>query len=249
MKADPAAQQRLLDLQAIDTAIGQIDHRIKTLPEHALVAALVQRRNELGQRYVAAQTEVSDAETAQAKAEADLEPVRQRLARNQERSDKGQVSDARALTSLQDEIAHLKKRIVDLEDLELEAMEALESSTRVRDGILAEKADLDAEARAIVAKRDSQTADLTAEREAQATKRVEVVASLPAGLVDLYEKVRARGSGAGAALLKARRCSGCGITADPSAYERYVSAAADEVLRCEECDRILVRDPADLVAG
>ncbi len=249
MKADPAVQRRLLELQAIDTAVGQLEHRIKTLPEHALVAQLVARRNELGQRYIAAQTQVSDAEAAQAKAEADLEPVRARLARDQFRSDKGQVSDARALTSLQDEIAHLKKRIVDLEDLELEAMEALETATASRESILVEKAALDAEAREIVAKRDSQVTDLNAERDAQLTQRIVVVGELPAALLDLYEKVRVRANGAGAAELKGRRCSGCGLEADPSAYDRYVTAPADEVLRCDECDRILVRDPADIVAS
>lgn len=245
MKADPAAQRRLLDLQAVDTAIGQLEHRIRTLPEHALVAALVSRRNELGQRYVAAQTQLSDAEAAQAKTESDLEPVRQRLARNQDRADKGLVSDARALTSLLDEIAHLKKRIIDLEDLELEAMEALETAAATRDGILAEKATLDAEARGVVTKRDSRVADLTAEREAQARERVTLVGSLPEPLVDLYEKVRARGGGAGAAELQGRRCTGCGLEATATAYDAYLAAPADEVLRCEECDRILVRPGAD----
>jgi predicted nucleic acid-binding Zn-ribbon protein len=41
--------------------------------------------------------------------------------------------------------------------------------------------------------------------------------------------------------LKGRRCTGCGLEANPSDYEHYLAAAADEVLRCEECDRILVR--------
>lgn len=244
MKADPAAQRRLLELQAADTAIGQVEHRIQTLPEHALVAQLVARRNELGQRYVAVQTAVSDAEAAQAKAESDLEPVRQRLARDQDRSEKGQVSDARALKSLAEEIEHLKKRIEDLEDLELEAMEELETAASARAGILVEKADLDAEARRIVEKRDSQVGDLSAERDAQVRRRQTLVASLPAPLVDLYEKIRARAGGSGAAELRGRRCTGCGIESDPSAYDRYVAAPADEVLRCDECDRILIRTPA-----
>jgi len=244
VKADPAAQRRLLDLQGADTAVGQLEHRVKTLPDHALVAQLVARRNELGQRYVAAQTAISDAETVQAKAEADLEPVRQRLVRDQRRAEAGQVSDARALTGLIDEIAHLKKRIVDLEDIELEAMEALESATATRDGILAEKSALDAEARALVTKRDSLVADLTAERDAHLARRTVVVASLPADLVELYERVRARANGTGAAVLKGRRCTGCGLEADPSAYDRYLAAAPDDVLRCDECDRILVREPA-----
>ena len=35
MKAAPEAQRRLLDLQAIDTALAQLAHKRKNLPEHA----------------------------------------------------------------------------------------------------------------------------------------------------------------------------------------------------------------------
>ena len=35
MKADPEAQRRLLDLQAIDTALAQLAHKRRTLPELA----------------------------------------------------------------------------------------------------------------------------------------------------------------------------------------------------------------------
>ncbi len=243
MKADPAAQLRLLDVQKLDTAITQLEHRIKTLPEHTLVQGLVARRNALGERYVAAQTALSDAETAQATCEADLEPVRLRLQRDQERASAGHVSDARALTSLLDEIEHLKKRILDLEDLELEAMERLEAAVATRDGILAEKADLDAEAREVVDRRDAQVRDLTAERDEHVAARAQVAGGVPQPLLDLYERVRAKNGGSGAGALQGRRHTACGLEATAADYDRYVAAAADEVLRCEECDAILVRLP------
>ena len=40
MKAEPQAQRRLLDLQAIDTALAQLAHRRRTLPELAEVDRL-----------------------------------------------------------------------------------------------------------------------------------------------------------------------------------------------------------------
>jgi predicted nucleic acid-binding Zn-ribbon protein len=249
VKADPAAQRRLLDIQTVDTTVGQVDHRIKTLPEHAVVAQLVARRNDLGQRYVAAQTQLSDAQAAQDKAESDLGPVRERLARDERRVEQGLVSDARALNSLNDEITHLKKRISDLEDLELEAMEALDEATASRDAILTEKAALDAEAKEVVTKRDTQIADLTAERDAQLAQRSQLVTAVPAPLLDLYEKLRARSNGIGASELRGKRCSGCGLEATQTAYDGYLAAPPDEVLRCEECDRILVRDPSGTKAG
>ena len=57
----------------------------------------------------------------------------------------------------------------------------------------------------------------------------------------LYERLREQ-KGVGAALLRARQCGGCNMTLDAS--ELVAGSArrpADEVIRCEECQRILVR--------
>ena len=41
--------------------------------------------------------------------------------------------------------------------------------------------------------------------------------------------------------LRARQCGGCNMTLDASELSRIRSAPVDEVVRCEECQRILVR--------
>jgi hypothetical protein len=244
MKAEPAAQQRLLDLQAIDTAIGQIEHRVKTLPEHALLAERQARRQALGQQMVAADTALGDATAAQVKAEADLVPVRERLSRDQKAVDGGSISDSKTLTSMVNEIEHLKARISNLEDEELELMEGVESAQAERDRVGAERAAIENEMRALLAKRDAAVADFQADVAERKAARAAVIAELPAPLVELYEKVRGRAGGTGAALLQGHRCAGCGLEATQSDYDRYVSAPADDIVRCEECDRILVRTEA-----
>lgn len=60
-------------------------------------------------------------------------------------------------------------------------------------------------------------------------------------LVTLYEKIRAGSGGMGAAELRQRRCGGCQLDINPVELQRLRSAPEDEVLRCEECRRILVR--------
>ena len=67
-----------------------------------------------------------------------------------------------------------------------------------------------------------------------------MVLGLDAALLALYEKIR-ESSGAGAAMLRARRCEGCRLELNPQELQRIRSAADDEVVRCEECRRILVR--------
>ena len=241
MKADPGAQRRLLELQAVDTAIGQLDHRVKMLPEHALLAERQTRRQALGQELVAADTALSDATAAQVKAEADLAPVRERLARDERTIDGGTLTDPKTLRSMIDEIGHLKTRISTLEDEELELMEAVETAQAERARIMAARTSIEDEMRALIAKRDAAVGDLQADLADRRSVRASLLAEIPSALVDTYEKVRSRGNGVGAAALHGRQCTGCGLEANPSDYERYLKAAADEVLRCEECDRILVR--------
>ncbi len=244
MKADPTAQRRLLDLQRIDTAISQLEHRAKTLPEHALLAERQTKRSGLGQQLVAAETVLSDAVAAQERAEADLEPVRARLTRNQKLIDDGSVSDPKTLRSMVEETEHLKVRISTLEDTELELMQAREDAEAARDAILTQKTDLETEMRGYLAKRDEAVKSLQADVAERRKARAEVLSDLPAPLVAMYDKVRERAGGTGAAELKGRRCTGCGLEATSADYERYVAAPEDEVLRCEECDRILVRTEA-----
>ena len=56
----------------------------------------------------------------------------------------------------------------------------------------------------------------------------------------LYEKMRAQ-HGVGAAALRGGRCEGCHLSLNTVDLARIRAAPPDEVLRCEECRRILVR--------
>ena len=68
------------------------------------------------------------------------------------------------------------------------------------------------------------------------------MADISAELLALYDKIRAQ-SGTGAAPLQQRRCGGCQLELNNVDLARMRAAADDEVLRCEECRRILVRTP------
>ena len=244
MLAAPQAQRRLLDLQAIDTAIAQLEHRRKALPEHAQIAEGQKTRAQLSESIVAANTVVGDLELDLQKAEADLVPVRERLARDQQRVDSGTVTDGKQLTALIDEIEHLKRRISDLEDVELEVMESHEAATGKHTMLVTERTEIEDSLRALIARRNEQTAVIDADLAQQRTARETIAAELPTELVALYGRIAERNGGVGAGALRGRRCGACQLEATASALAAYHSAAADEVLRCEECDRILVREAA-----
>lgn len=241
IKADHGAQLRLLDLQAIDTAVAQLAHRRRALPEHAEIARLQTTRDAVASDLVAADTAVSDLELEQAKAENDLQPVRERLVRNQRRIADGSVVDAKALGSMVDEVEHLRKRIGDLEDAELEVMQELENVTNARESLRARAAELDERLAAIIAERDRQLVELDGQAGERAQERAALTPDLPAPLLTLYAKIGASHGGVGAAELRARRCTGCQLEVNAADLRGFAAAVVDEVLRCEECGRILVR--------
>ncbi|HET9658341.1 MAG TPA: C4-type zinc ribbon domain-containing protein [Kineosporiaceae bacterium] len=240
MTAAPQDQWRLLDVQAHDTRLAQLAHRRRTLPEHAEVERINGLLTAVGDRLVAARTVASDVGRELTKAEADVEQVRQRAARNQSRLDSGQGS-AKDLQAIQHELQTLAQRQSVLEEAELEVMERLEAAQARVAEITAEQERLSGELADVIARRDRLVADLDDEATAERAARENSVAGLPADLLALYEKIRESAGGVGAARLYQRRCEGCRLELNTIDLGRIRAAAADTVVRCEECRRILVR--------
>ncbi|MDR0436518.1 MAG: C4-type zinc ribbon domain-containing protein [Propionibacteriaceae bacterium] len=240
MQADPAAQALLLQIADIDTQTRQATTRKRTLPEHEQLADLNQRRQQQGEQQVVVRTRVEDAETALERVEADLAPAKARLTRNEQRLDDGLVSDPRSIKATQDEIAHLKERIDNLEEQELEIMQRIEDENARLAELVATRSAIEDEMRTLLASRNATVAEIDQALQTYATQRAALVAKMPTDLMALYHKIAER-LDTGAALLKARRCTGCGLLLDASAMARIVAAVPAEVVRCEECGRILVR--------
>jgi uncharacterized protein len=228
-------------VQDLDSRIDRLRHRRRTLPELQEIADLVRRRDTAADETVEARTEVDDLGREQRKADADVEQVRSRRARNQKRLDQGQVGSPKELQSLQHEIETLERRISDLEDAELEVMERLESAQTRLDQLLASVTEYDEGLQTLEKRRDAATAELDAEAGAAQAERERVVSGIPDDLVRLYERLRASHGGVGAAPLVRRRCQGCQLELTAADLQRIATADEDEVLRCEECQRILVR--------
>lgn len=241
LKAPASDQQRLLDVQALDTRLDQLAHRRSTLPEHAALAALDERLGVLRDQIVSVQTEESDLTRELTKAEGDVDQVRARAERDQKRLDAGQVSSPKDLESLQHEIATLARRQADLEEIVLDVMERLESAQSRGAELLAQQQQAQAEVMELTARRDVTVADIDAEIAHLQQQRATQASGLDTALVELYEKIRAQQGGIGAAELRQRRCGGCRLELNNVELARLRDAAEDEVLRCEECRRILVR--------
>ena len=243
MATAPAAdQRRLLDVQALDTRLDQLAHRRRTLPELARLTELDGQLGDLHTALVTSQTAVGDLRRELTKAEADVEQVRARAARDQQRLDAGQGS-AKDLQAFQHELESLARRQGELEEVELEVMERLEAHetalaevTTAHDALLAQRTEVEAQ-------RDTAFAQLDAEAAQVAAERATAVAGLDAGLVTLYERLRGQLGGLGAAELRGNRCEGCRLELNPLDLDAIRTTSQDTVVRCEECGRILVRQP------
>jgi predicted nucleic acid-binding Zn-ribbon protein len=240
VKADHFEQQKLLDLAAEDVALTQLTHRGRTLPEVAAVEAAEESERTFSADVVRAETEVKDLGREVKRMESDVETVRARETKDQRLLDSGSVSP-KELTNLQHELESLKRRQSDLEDQELELMERLEDAEKAlaiaQSGLEQARADRERAQQL----RDDALADIADGTTKHQSTRDEVAAGISAPLLTLYDRIRTQTGSTGAAMLKARQCQGCRIELYGNELSAVRNADPHEVVRCENCGRILVR--------
>ncbi|MFF3331169.1 zinc ribbon domain-containing protein [Streptomyces sp. NPDC002888] len=241
MNAAPADQIRLLDVQALDVRLQQLAHKRKSLPEHAEIESLTKDLTQLRDLLVAAQTEESDTAREQTKAEQDVDQVRQRAARDQQRLDSGAITSPKDLENLQREIASLAKRQGDLEDVVLEVMERRESAQERVAELTERVGSVQAKIDDATGRRDTAFEEIDGEVASVTKEREVIAAAVPADLLKLYDKLRQQQGGVGAARLLQRTCQGCRQELSITDINDIRKATPDMVVRCENCSRILVR--------
>ncbi|NLU79112.1 hypothetical protein HCA58_12135 [Micromonospora sp. HNM0581] len=239
MKADPQVQRRLLDLQAIDTALAQLGHRRRSLPERAELEALARELSALEDERVRAQVAVDDLDRDIARLEKDVDQVRARKTKDEDRLAAGNAP-ARELEALQHELASLNRRQSDLEDAELELMEQRETAQSVLDGVEQRLTEVRERRAETEQRRDDSLAEIGREEEFKRSARQPLANDLPTDLVQLYDRIRTD-TGLGAALLTAGRCGGCRLELSGADLARIRRTDPDDVVRCEDCRRIMVR--------
>ncbi|GAB3260005.1 zinc ribbon domain-containing protein [Nocardioides dilutus] len=241
LKADPAAQLALLDLQAIDARADVLRHQRRSLPELAEIAALQESRAGFDAQRRDAQILVDDLTAEQLKVDADVEQVKARRTRDRDRMDQGLITNPKDLERMQGELESLQRRITALEDEELEVMARLEDAQKDLDSFTAQVTAADERLAVLAGARDEKLAALDAELAGLDAQRRPAAEGLPADLLALYDKLRESKGGVGAAELRARQCGGCRLTLDAHEIGEIRALPQDEVVRCEECQRILVR--------
>lgn len=239
MKADPAVQRRLLDLAQVDAELARVTHRRRTLPEIAEIADAEQQVRTKQDALVAVETTLGDLDRDVKRQETEIDQVRAREDRDRKLMQSGSVG-AKQLTDLEHELATLQRRQGVLEDDLLELMERREA---VEADASFARVELDKARETLegaTSRRDEALADLESTETKRTADRAVMAKGFPDDLLKLYDRQREQ-RGIGAALIQSRRCGACRIELDRSAVSKLKEAAADEVVRCEECGAILVR--------
>ena len=240
MNAEPADQLRLLDLQVLDSKLDQLAHRRRTLPKLAELQALETKLGQLRDVHAVSAAADSDLAREQAKAEADVDQVRARADRDRKLLDSG-TGSAKDLENLQHELESLAKRQADLEDVVLEVMEKVESSSARTAKLAADRTEVDGDRERAAHALAADQAGVDKDVEFARTQREILVKQIPAPLLGLYDKLRGQYDGVAVAAIVRRRCQACQIELDIAEVNAAKAASPDTILRHDSCRRVLVR--------
>jgi predicted nucleic acid-binding Zn-ribbon protein len=232
---------RLLELQDHDTRIDQLRHRRATLPARAELAKVEADRAALDARSNEVRARRDELGGQQSTLEDQIESSKKRRDELQRRLYGGTVAAARELQAMDEEVRHLNRHISDLEDRELEVMEALEPVDGELQAADVEGDALDTRAAGLRAEIAAAEEELDAEIAGELAPRQPLAAELPADLLRRYEALRTKLGGTGAARLVGNSCTGCHLTLPAMEVDRIKKAPPDAVITCDNCGRILVR--------
>lgn len=237
MKSRPADQQLLLELANLDGVIRAAEHARRTPEQAGRVQELLARRQGLSAELTTLLGRRDDITAELARVESDVAVVEARAARDAERL--ASSANAKEAQGLEHELASLAKRKSDLEDAELELMEQLDAAqTAVSEKEETIAAVNEEGARLSAAAKDA-VAAAAARGEAATRDRAAVAARVPADLLAMYERLAARGVGAG--LLHRKTCEACRMVLSGTDLQTIRQASDDDVVTCPECGAILVR--------
>jgi len=240
VKASVSDQRSILDIQKFDQQSATLKNKAATLPELAEITSTTIKQNNVRDLRIAAETELSDVKRELARAEGDVEQIVTRIERDEKRLASG-TGTPKELEQTQHELGTLGVRRSELEEVELEIMLRVDGIKERIATLSTEENELALVIADLNIRKENALAAIHTELEGIETDRKATTQSVSAELLALYEKIR-ESSGIGAAALAGNQCKGCNLTMNTIELQRISGLAEDEVVRCEECRCILVRD-------
>jgi predicted nucleic acid-binding Zn-ribbon protein len=153
----------------------------------------------------------------------------------------GTISSPRELQAMQADIDQLRRQAAEREDEELEVMVRREALDAQVAEVEAAQAALLAEVAALSADLQTQEQEIDAELAVEEAARAALAPNIPESTRRLYEQIRAKNRGVGAARLVGMNCQACHLGLPATEVDRIRHLPEDELAQCEHCGAILVR--------
>ncbi len=238
-KAAPGEQLRLLDIQALDGKLRGLDVQAKALKEDPRLPDLHGGVTAAKSDQVVMDTAVGDAQRVLTKAEDDVAAVVARIDRDEAKLNSG-TGLSKDLMALQSEIESLGRRRSELEDNELEAMEAFEEAVARQEAQRGLVQQMQSVLDEVLDEVRSKLAGLKMERDATLAERAELAATFDPALLAIYDRTLAK-YGVGAARLFHGKSEGSGMELSAGDLVEIKKASADTIVFCPDSGAILVR--------
>ena len=231
------AIEQLLELQALDTEIAQLEHRAAHLPEAVVLAEAKRIAATFEAESTRVEAESGNLVLVMEVNEAAVADMRRQLERLN--AQMKTVIAPREAEALQHEMANLEEKISAVEDESLAALERSEeldaTRARLRAEIAESTANVDEASRALVGALGVVRDALVATNERRAT----IAANVEARWVEQYDRRRAAHGGVAVARLVRATCGGCHIDLSTSEVEA-VRREEPTQRECPNCARWLV---------
>ena len=240
MQASSEQQSLIFELQLLDNEIMQANTKLKSLPEIEQLLHIDKRIVTATDELAKVKAEADQIALELRRGEVDVETVTDRIKKDEARLSSGNATP-KELEQLQHEVGTLKKRQETLEEIELEIMVRSEAITARTNTLTTDLASLETLKAEINQRLTTASSEINTVITNKQSDREKVVVKIEKPLIDLYEKIRTASGGVAAAALVGNKCNGCNLAINAVEMERIKSLAKDELLRCEECRRILVR--------
>ncbi|HET6890696.1 MAG TPA: C4-type zinc ribbon domain-containing protein [Pyrinomonadaceae bacterium] len=238
-----AELQQLVALQTLDTNIRRLQAELQAIPQKR--AAIEKEFDQRAFEIRALENRRDDARHTRARLETEIAEQRARA----ERAERNLMSSKKQdeYTAAIREADAARKQISALETQTLEQMEILDQTEAALTERAAEIATLNSDREARLKAFDDETRSQSEQLEADRNERERIFNSLPKSMSTLYKRISARIRD-GVAVAEARNgaCMACFMSLRPQAMAEV--RRGEEVLTCDNCNRILYYAPSDSAA-
>ncbi len=235
--ASEKQQELLLEVGKLDLSISRVEVELANAERSETIDSLRTRLLATSENLLQAHATSENLSGEIKRIASDVELVEQRIIRDNEKAK--QVSSEREQKAVNQELDSLKARLTSLEDSELSLMESLEMANEEIAKITQQRAALNVDLEAELAKQQGQTLTLRAQHTELSEKRNLAFGKLDEELQKLYGRKALRGIAVAQTL--GRDCSACRLSINAVQFEAMMAEPADHLPTCPNCDAMIIR--------